>query len=126
MKKIIAVLTLCTLTLTGCSVYMTANKHGTDTTEIQKPTIKFQMLGLGGKVVSSRREDNGNLVEVYQISTEKGSAARALLHGFLDKSCAYLWTLLGTPKEMYLSKDGVLTLRLTYDKNDVLIKAEII
>ena len=110
----------------GCAVYMAANKKGTDIVAMQRCTTRLQFLNLGAAVLSSERMPDGSLQEIYQVPKEKGSAARAILHGFLDLSSGFAWEIIGAPMELCLDKDEFITIKVTYDKNDSIQKAEII
>lgn len=124
MKKILLPLSI--LLLSGCSVYMAGNKSGTDMASVQKCNTRIQFINLGAKILSSERLENGNLVEIYQIKAEKGSAVRAVMHGLLDLSTGFMWELAGTPIEAFLNKDQFITVKVTYAANDTVISAEFV
>ncbi len=102
-------------TLSSCSVMMAARKEGTSITELQKCRTRGQILALGAVVVSSERLPSGEIVEVYQFQKERGSAARALMHGLLDVSTFGLWEVVGTPIEACTDESGCFSLRIYYD-----------
>lgn len=114
------------LTCTGCAVYMSAKKDGVDVSEVQKCTTRMQFLNLGSKILHTERLPDGNLVEIYQVPKERGSAVRAIMHGLLDISTGFTWELFGTPIEATLSRKEVMTIKVTYGPNDVPLKAEFV
>ena len=124
MKKILLPLSI--LLLTGCSVYMAGNKSGTNAASVQKCNTRIQFINLGAQILSSERLENGNLVEIYQIKAEKGSAVRAVMHGLLDLSTGFMWELAGTPIEACLNKDQFITVKVTYAADDTVISAEFV
>ena len=119
MKKIISlslvIVSLCTLS--SCSVVMAAKKEGTNISKIQQCKNRNQFIAHGGKIVSSERLPNGDLVEVYQFKKERGSTARALMHGVLDISTFGLWEVIGTPIEGFDTLE-FFCIKVIYDCND--------
>ena len=111
---------------TGCSVYMAAQKDGVELSKLQGCTTRLQFMNLGATVLSSERLLDGSLVEVYQVPAEKGSVARAIMHGLLDLSTGFCWEIVGTPLEASLSKREVITIKVTYDAKEVPLKAEFV
>jgi hypothetical protein len=125
MKQImISLASLCVLP--SCSVVMAAKKEGTDVKQVQDCHTRSQFLGLGAKVISSEVLPSGDRVETYQILREKGSAARAVMHGLLDVSTFCLWEIAGTPIEGSLDKNEYITIKVTYGPDDVAKKAELL
>lgn len=124
MKKIL--LSLSILLLTGCSVYMAADKSGTDIASVQKCNTRIQFVNLGAQILSSERMQDGTLVEIYRVKAEKGSAIRSVMHGLLDLSTGFLWELAGTPIEAALNQDKFMTVKVTYDAKDTVISAEFV
>lgn len=120
MKRLLlnyTILALLMAVFSSCSVAMAAKKEGTSLNQVQQCKTRTQFLGCGGKVVSSERTPNGNIVEVYQFKKERGSAARALMHGVLDVSTCGLWEAIGTPIEACDSTEYFST-KVTYDRNE--------
>ena len=105
---------------------MAGNKSGTNAASVQKCNTRIQFINLGAQILSSERLENGNLVEIYQIKAEKGSAVRAVMHGLLDLSTGFMWELAGTPIEACLNKDQFITVKVTYAANDTVISAEFV
>lgn len=101
--------------LSSCSVVMAARKEGTSMEKVQGCRTRGQFLSAGAKVVSSERLSSGDLVEVYQFQKEKGSAARAFMHGLLDVSTCGLWEVVGTPIEACVDDTGCFSLKVFYD-----------
>jgi hypothetical protein len=110
----------------SCSVVMAARKEGTSIENVQSSRSRGQILSQGGTIVSSERSPTGDLVEVYQFKKEKGSAARALMHGVLDVSTLGLWEVVGTPVEACLNDQKCYSVRVFYDFNENVTKMELL
>lgn len=117
---------LCLFLCSGCSVYMAGHKTGTDVASVQRCNTRIQFINLGAKIVKSERLADGNLVEIYQVQAEKGSAVRAIMHGLLDLSTGFMWELVGTPIEASMNKDQFITIKVTYGPGDTVLKAEFV
>lgn len=124
MKKLIFCLPI--IFCCACSVYMAGAKTGTDIASVQKCTSRIQFINLGATVISSERLPDGKLIEIYQMKAEKGSAIRAIMHGLLDVSTGFAWELVGTPIEAILNEEKFITVKVTYNPEDVILKAEFI
>lgn len=105
---------------------MAAHKEGADVSQIQACHTRAQFLQLGAKVVNSERLPSGELVETYQIPKEKGSAARAVMHGLLDVGTLGIWEVAGTPIEGSLDKQEFITVKVTYGPDEVAKRAELL
>jgi len=105
---------------------MAAKKEGTSLAKVQQAKTRGQLLACEAQVVRSDREENGDLVEVYQIPKERGSIARALLHGILDLNTLFLWEIIGTPIEGSLNKKEFFSIKVHYDQDEVVQKVEIL
>lgn len=114
------------IAFTACSAYMAAPREGVNVEDVQQCRSRQQFVNLGSKIVSSQRSPDGNLVEIYQVSKANGSALRAIMHGLLDISTGFAWELIGTPIEIYLNHNDTYVVRVTYDLNDVPVKAEFV
>jgi hypothetical protein len=123
MLKIIS-LSISVLCLSGCAVYMACPKEGARVQDVQSCRTRQQFVNLGSKILSTERTPDGDTIEIYQIPKERGSAVRAIMHGVLDLSTAGVWELAGTPLEIYLNRNEIITIKVTYDSKDVPIKAE--
>lgn len=103
--------------LSSCSVAMAAKKEGTDVSKLQQCKTRGQVIAQGGRVVSSERLPNGDLVEVYLLKKERGSTGRAVMHGLLDVSTLGIWEVFGTPMEGYNSKE-FFSIKVIYDRQE--------
>lgn len=103
------------LLFSSCSVVMAAKKEGVSIDKVQSCRTRGQFISAGAQIISSERMPNGDLVEVYQYQKERGSAARALMHGVLDISTCGLWEAVGTPIEACVDEKGYFSIKVTYD-----------
>ena len=119
MKKIISygLLAVSLCSLSSCSVVMAAKKEGTNISKVQQCTNRTQFIAQGGTIVSSERMPNNDLVEVYQFTKERGSTARAVMHGVLDVTTCGLWEVIGTPMEGYDSAE-FFCIKVIYDSEE--------
>lgn len=124
MRKIILVMLSLTL-LSSCSVMMAANKEGVPLEQIQFCHTRSQLLSRGVNLIDSCRLESGELMETYQVQKEKGSAARAFMHGALDISTFGLWEVVGTPIEAYSDQRAYYFIRVIYDQNEVIKRVEL-
>lgn len=125
MKKLFVLLLAATV-LSSCSVVMAAKKEGVSVERLQACHTRGQIIATGAQVVSSERLVSGELIEVYQILKERGSAARAFMHGALDVSTLGLWEVFGTPIEATVDKKEFYSLKIYYDTQDIVQKIELI
>lgn len=114
------------LILASCSVIMAAKKEGTNIETVQASRSRGQFLSCGANVISSERLQSGELVEVYQFQKEKGSAARALMHGVLDVGTCGLWEVVGTPIEACVDENKYFSIKVYYDENENVNKIELL
>ena len=114
----IGLLVVSACVLSSCSVAMAARKEGTNVSNVQRCNTRSQFLAQDGRIVSSERCSSGDLVEVYQYKKERGSAARAFMHGVLDVSTCGLWEVVGTPMEACVDENGFFAVKVTYDSSD--------
>lgn len=119
MKRLIPIglLAISICVLSSCSVAMAAKKEGTTISNVQQCRTRGQFIAQGGKVISRERLSNGDFVEVYQFKKERGSTARAFMHGVLDVSTCGLWEVIGTPIEG-CDKDEFFAVKVVYDSNE--------
>jgi hypothetical protein len=115
MMNIVLLCTIVAALFSSCSVAMAAKKEGTSIDKVQSCRTRGQFISAGAQIISSERAPNGDLVEVYQYKKERGSAARALMHGVLDVSTMGLWEVVGTPMEACVNEKGFFSIRVTYD-----------
>lgn len=125
MKKIISLALLATI-CTSCSVAMAARKDGVSINRVQSCCTRGQLLACGVMIISSERMTSGELVEVYQIQKERGSAARALMHGALDVGTCGLWEVVGTPIEACTDQREYYAIRVYYDQYERIQKIELL
>jgi len=114
------------LVLTSCSVKMASDVAGTSIDTIQSTWSRSQMLAHGAQVTSSGINKQGQLIEVYRIEDERGSIARAFIHGCLDTLTLCFWELIGTPIETALDQKKYYSVRITYDENERIEKMELL
>lgn len=114
------------VSLPSCSVVMAVNKSGTSVNDVQLANTRGQILSLGAKVISSEKDAKGNIVETYLVQKEKGSIARALMHGILDLSTCGVWEVIGTPIEGTMYKPEYFTVKISYDENGSVVRKELI
>lgn len=126
MKKSILLIALLACVLTSCSVAMAARKDGVSITKLQTCRTRGQILACGVLVVDSTRCENGDLVETYQVQKERGSVARAFMHGVLDVSTLGVWEVVGTPIEAHADQRQYYCIRVYYDKCEVIKKVELL
>lgn len=116
---------LVTTISSSCSVAMAAKKSGADISKVQSARSRSQILATGAKIIASEKDAEGCLIETYQLQKEKGSAARAIMHGILDVSTLGLWEAVGTPIEGSMSKSEYVSFKVIYDKQENIKKIEL-
>jgi hypothetical protein len=119
------ILTAIAVTLSSCAVVMAAKREGTSIETVQASRSRGQLIAQGATVISSEKCPTGELVEVYQFKKEKGSAARAFMHGVLDVSTFGMWEVIGTPVESCLSDDKFYVVKVYYDLNENVNRMEL-
>lgn len=117
---------LVVLMASSCSVVMAARKSGTSIEKLQYCKTRGQFLAYGPVVISSEQLPTGEIIEVYQYQKERGSAARALMHGVLDVSTFGLWEVVGTPIEVCVDQQTFFTLKVYYDACGVMQRVELL
>lgn len=125
MKKIAAILFPLASLLSSCSVIMASNRGGIDIEAVQSIRNRMQLIALGAEPISSIKNDLGETVEVFKVMKERGSVARAFMHGLLDLSTAFIWELAGTPIESTLDEKKYFSLKVTFDENEQIRKMEL-
>lgn len=111
--------------LSSCSVMMAAKRDGVSVTQVQSCHTRAQLLASGVTLIDTRWLPTGEIVEVYRVQKERGSAARAFMHGVLDISTCGLWEAVGTPIEACSDKKEYYFIRATYDEQEVIKKLEL-
>lgn len=125
MKRVIFCL-MSLIVFSSCSVIMAARKEGAGMSDVQACRTRSQILCLGAILVDSKYLPSGELMELYQVPKERGSAARAFMHGVLDVSTLGLWEVVGTPIEACSNKKDYFFLRVTYDQNEIIQRVELL
>ena len=111
--------------LTSCSVIMASKREGFDLNSVQSARSREEFLDLAGEPISTEVSEDGDRVEIYHILKEKGSTARALMHGLLDISTGFLWEFAGTPIESSLSEKKYYSVKVSFDEEDQVKKLEL-
>ncbi|HSX26002.1 MAG TPA: lipoprotein [Chlamydiales bacterium] len=124
MKKMFFALGIASL-LSSCSVVMASKIEGVDMDTVQSIRSRSQLIAIGAQPVISDRNEEGQLVETYRILEQKGSVARAFMHGLLDISTAFLWEIAGTPIESSLGQSKYFSLKVTFDEEEQIKKMEL-
>jgi hypothetical protein len=110
----------------SCSVMIASHREGVGLDQVQAARTREQFLDLaGGDPISSETALTGERIETYQILQEKGSTARALMHGLLDLSTAFLWEFAGTPIESALSQKKYFLVKVHYAPDGEIAKVEL-
>lgn len=113
------------LALSSCSVVMAAKKEGTSIDKLQDSRTRAQVLSYGPAIISSERNECGELIEVYQFKKEQGSAARAFMHGMLDVSTFGIWEVVGTPIEAAIHEERYYIIKIRYDQQEQISAIEL-
>lgn len=124
MKKII-LLILSMALLSSCSVLMAAKKDGVNVDKVQNAKTRSQIIASGGTIISSERNEKGELVEIYLFKRETGSLPRAFMHGCLDVCTWGLWEVAGTTIEGYQNQPEFYTVKITYDNQECVKRMEL-
>lgn len=124
--KNIVLIAMSAVMLSSCSVAMAARKSGASVTEVQRVRTKGDLVGLGAELVSSERSESGEVVEVYKVEKERGSALRSFMHALLDVNTLGLWEVAGTPIESSLGKKKYFSVKVTLEDSNVIKKMELI
>lgn len=116
----------CLCLLTSCSVMMAARCEGVSLAQVQANRTRGDMLACGARVLTTECDFDGQLVEVYRFQQERGSAARALMHGVLDVSTMGLWEVVGTPIEACTDGREYFMLRVFYNEDEIIQRMELL
>ncbi|MCX8084653.1 MAG: hypothetical protein N3C60_07035 [Calditerrivibrio sp.] len=113
----------------GCSVYMASTSEGLKPLELQKGLSRCSnrtcVLLMGPKVISSNKHADGTTVEEYRFNIDDGSVQRAVMHGLLDLVTLGIWEIAGTPIESSRKKSSYIFIRITYDKDENILRTDI-
>jgi len=110
---------------TSCSVAMAAKKEGTDVHAVKACMTRSQLISKGGELISTDKNENGEIVEVYRFQKPRGSAVRALMHGLLDVSTLGVWEVVGTPIEATIENKEFYTIKAFIGNDDKVTKIEL-
>jgi hypothetical protein len=128
-NKYIIPLLICVFCLSsaGCSVYMAAKKEGTSMEQVNqcktRSAVKSQQ---GVEVLSTDKNENGEISECYKIQEPTGSSARAAMHGVLDVATLGIWEVAGTPIEGSMGEKKYYSIKVYYDKDENVKKIELL
>lgn len=111
--------------LSSCSVIMATNKSGVDIEAVQSVWTRTQLIALGAEPIITEKNEHGQLVETYKFQKERGSIARAFMHGLLDLGTGFLWEFAGTPIESALDEKKFYSVKVTFDENELIQKMEL-
>lgn len=119
MKASIAI-ALTALLLTSCSVYMAADKKGTDMETLAACQTKTCLVANGAEPLDVKGLPPDT--EAYKVLKPTGSAGRAVMHGLLDIATLGLWEAAGTPIEGHYDKTKYYAIRVTYEPGTEKVK----
>lgn len=108
MKKTLTILLL--LTLPGCSVFMAADKKGTNAEDLFACSTRSCLISKGATPIGKPAK----LVETFKIQKPTGSTSRAVLHGTMDVLTLGVWEVAGTPIEGSMNKEEYYAISVTY------------
>src|SRR5579872_1085436 len=124
MRKLFFLASIASL-FSSCSVMMASKMQGVELDSIPNIRSRAELIALA-EPIESRRNDDGERVEIYKILEQKGSIARAVMHGLLDISTGFLWEFAGTPIESALTQDKFISVKVTFDAEDQIKKVELL
>ncbi len=104
---------------------MASHRDGTAIESLQSALTRTELIALGARAVTSENNEAGDLVEIYQIQKERGSIARAVMHGLLDLSTIFLWEFAATPIEHALDQQKFYSVKITFDADEQIQKIEL-
>ena len=127
-SRYLVILLLCVFCLSsaGCSVYMASKKEGTSIEQVNQAKTRGAIRAQQGvEVISTDKNEDGELIEVYKIKEPKGSTSRAVMHGLLDVATLGIWEIAGTPIEGS-QEDKFYSVKIYYDKDENVKKTELL
>jgi hypothetical protein len=125
MKKLVLTVVLLGI-CSSCSVVMASKKEGVSVEQVRSCRTRNQLLACGATIVNTEKLPSGELVETYQVPQEKGSTARAVMHGILDVATLGIWEAAGTPIEGNLSQKKFFIVKVYYNQNNEVTKMELL
>lgn len=99
----------------GCSVYMASKKKGADIDDILVCKSTACVQSKGATLLSTNKNADGDIVEIFNVRKRTGSTGRALMHGFLDLVTLGLWEIIGTPIEGSANEDEFIPISVVSD-----------
>ena len=124
MKKWLPLLLLAAA-LSSCSVAMASKIEGIELDSVLGARTRAHLIALGAEPQDAPPEEPGAHAEVFKILEQKGSIARACMHGLLDIGTAFLWEFAGTPIESALKQPNAYLVRVHFDADDQIVKMEL-
>jgi hypothetical protein len=126
MKKFLLLcsLTVASLCISSCSVFMAAHKSGVSVDELSSCQTRDCIISKGAEPISSSHNKSGVVIgETYRVKKPTGSTARAVMHGVLDVSTFGIWEAVGTPMEGVMNQSEFYSIKVLYNDNGQDIKA---
>jgi len=112
------------LVMSGCSVFMAADKKGVSTEEVMDCQTQTCFASLRDTVLVDGYSADGVRVNTYKSLLPQGSTGRAVMHGLLDVATLGIWEVAGTPIEGSKGKDKFLVYTTHFDNDGRLLKVE--
>ena len=78
MKKLTLLLIMFVFFLTSCSVFMAAKKEGVSLDEINTCKTRTCLISKGAILIDSKKNENGELIETFNVQKPTGSTGRAV------------------------------------------------
>ncbi len=127
MKKVVISLMVASIALSSCSVVMAAKKEGVSIEKVQSAKTRSQFFAATNPyLLRCDTNEQGQHVEIYRLQKERGSAARAFMHGCLDVATFGVWEVVGTPIEGCSNQAEFYVVKITYDDNEVIQHVELL
>lgn len=120
----IIILISASLAMSGCSVFMAADKKGVSTEEVMNCQTQACFASLRDTELIDGYSTDGVRINTYKSLLPQGSTGRAVMHGLLDVATLGIWEVAGTPIEGSKSKDKFLVYTTHFDNNGRLLKVE--
>ncbi len=99
----------------GCSVYMASKKKGVDIDDVVECKSTACVQSKGATLLSTNKNADGDIVEIFNVRKRTGSTGRALMHGVLDVATIGLWEVIGTPIEGSANEDEFIPISVVSD-----------
>lgn len=105
----------CAIVSSGCSVYMASKKKGVDIDDILECKSTACVQSKGAHLLSTNKNADGDIVEIFNVRKRTGSSGRALMHGVLDLATVGLWEIVGTPIEGSANEEEFIPISVVSD-----------